>query len=104
MVLGMLHLHGEQFQILLGHVLIGREEDKSVIWPPAYVTNSRVEEVRVIQAMCIETRRARARRQQSEYAFLFEEESFRVWVCLHLISFLLWTTSPNCVAFWPHNK
>jgi hypothetical protein len=44
---GMLHLHGEEFQVLAGHDFIGRKEGKSVIWPPGYTTTSRVAEVGV---------------------------------------------------------
>jgi hypothetical protein len=44
-VLGRVLLHEEYFQVLAGHVLIGREEAKPVIWPPGYVTSSRVAEV-----------------------------------------------------------
>lgn len=40
----MLHLH-EEFQVLAGQVLIGREAVNPVIWPPGYVTTSRVVEV-----------------------------------------------------------
>lgn len=41
----MLHLHEEEFQILAGHVLIGREVVKFIIWLPGYMTSSRVVEV-----------------------------------------------------------
>lgn len=44
-VLGILHLHGEEFQELAAHDFIGRKEGKSVIWPPGYTTASRVAEV-----------------------------------------------------------
>lgn len=49
-VLGMLHLHKEEFQALAKHAHIGRDKVKLVIWPPGYMTTSRVSEVRVIQA------------------------------------------------------
>lgn len=45
-VLEKLHLHEEEFQILAGHVLIGTEVVKPVIWLPGHVTTSRVVEVR----------------------------------------------------------
>lgn len=32
-VLGRLHLHEEDFQVLAGHVLIGRVATNPVIWP-----------------------------------------------------------------------
>lgn len=41
----MLHLHKGELQVLVGHVLTGREEVKAVIWPPGYVTSG-VAEVR----------------------------------------------------------
>ena len=41
LVLGMLHLHAEECQVLAGHVLIGRKKVKPVIWPPDYKTASR---------------------------------------------------------------
>ena len=44
-VLGMPHLHEEEFQLLGGDGLTGREEVKPVIWPPGYVITSRVAEV-----------------------------------------------------------
>ena len=44
-VLGMIHLHEEDFQVLLGYILIRREEVKPVIWPSGYVTTSKVQEV-----------------------------------------------------------
>ena len=37
----MFHLHEEEFQVLAGCVLIGREEVKPVTWPLGYVTTSR---------------------------------------------------------------
>lgn len=37
----MLYLH-EKLQVLDGYVLIGKEEVKAVIWPPDYVTISKV--------------------------------------------------------------
>jgi hypothetical protein len=40
-VLEMLYLHGEEFQMLAGHVFIRREKVKPVIWPLGYVTTSR---------------------------------------------------------------
>ena len=36
-VLGMLHLHEEESQVLAGHALIGRKTTKSVIWAPRYL-------------------------------------------------------------------
>lgn len=39
-VLGMLHLHGEEFQMLAGHVFIERKKVKPVIWPPGYMAPS----------------------------------------------------------------
>jgi hypothetical protein len=42
-VLGMLHLHKEEFQVLA----VGRREVKLVIWPSGYVTISRVMKVGV---------------------------------------------------------
>ena len=59
-VLGMIHLHEEDFQVLLGYILIRREEVKPVIWPSGYVT-----EVGVMKANCTRTCRPRARRKQS---------------------------------------
>lgn len=41
----MLNLHEEEFQVLAGCVLIGRDEAKPVIWTPGYVTTSMVVEV-----------------------------------------------------------
>lgn len=38
----MLHLQEEEFQVIAGHVLIGREE---VIWSPGYMTMPKVSEV-----------------------------------------------------------
>lgn len=35
--LGMLHLREEEFHVLSGHVIIGREEVKPVVWPPGYM-------------------------------------------------------------------
>ena len=58
-VLGMLHLHEEEFQVLAGYVLIGREEVKPIIWPPGYMTISRVVEVGVVRLMCAGTCRSR---------------------------------------------
>jgi hypothetical protein len=52
-LLGVLHLHKGELQVLVGHVLTGREEVKAVIWPPGYVTTSGVAEVGVEQATCI---------------------------------------------------
>ena len=49
-VLEMPPLHEEEFQVLAGHVLTGKEEVKPVIWPPGYVTISRVAEVGVCKA------------------------------------------------------
>ena len=49
-VVRMLHLHREEFQVFAAYVLIGREEVKAVIWPPGYVTTSRVAEVGFTQA------------------------------------------------------
>ena len=48
-----LHLHKGELQVLVGHVLTGREEVKAVIWPPGYVTTSGVAEAGVEQATCI---------------------------------------------------
>lgn len=42
-VLGRVHLHEEEFQVLAGNVLTGKEEVKPIFWPPDYVTSSRVE-------------------------------------------------------------
>lgn len=39
-VLGMPHLPEEEFQVLAGHILIGREEVKPVIWPLGYLKGS----------------------------------------------------------------
>lgn len=47
-LLGMLHLHEEEFQAFAGCVLIGREEVKPIIWPPGYVTTSSRAEVGVV--------------------------------------------------------
>ena len=47
-VLGMLHLHEKEFQVLPGHVFIGKEEVKPGMWPPGYMTISRVAEVGII--------------------------------------------------------
>jgi hypothetical protein len=43
----MLHLHEKKFQVLAGHVLIGREEDNPVIQAPSYMTTTTVVEVGV---------------------------------------------------------
>jgi hypothetical protein len=59
------HLHEKEFQVLAGHILIGKEEVKPVMWLPGYVTISRLAEVGVVQAKCAGTRRPRARRKQS---------------------------------------
>ena len=41
-VLGMLHLHEEEFHVLAGHVQqsIGRKGIKPGLWPPGYMTGS----------------------------------------------------------------
>jgi hypothetical protein len=44
-VLGMLHLHEEEFQVLAGHILMWREEAKPVIWQLGYETTSMIVEV-----------------------------------------------------------
>lgn len=54
-VLGMLHLHEKEFQVLAGHILIGKEEVKPVMWLLGYVTISRVAKVGVLQAKCAGT-------------------------------------------------
>lgn len=41
----MLNLHEEESLVLAGHVLIGREEVKPIIWTPGFVTTSKVVEV-----------------------------------------------------------
>ena len=41
-VLGMLHLHEEEIRVLAGHVLLGREEVKPLIWPSHYLREGRV--------------------------------------------------------------
>lgn len=46
-MLGMLHLHEEEFQVLARHVLLGREELEPVIWPSGYRTTSERAEVGV---------------------------------------------------------
>lgn len=43
----MLRLPKERFQVLAGHILIGKEEVKSLIWPPGYITTSVVVGVEV---------------------------------------------------------
>lgn len=58
----MLLLQEEEFQMLAGHILIGKEVNL-VIWPPGSMTISKVAEVRVIQTMCTRTHRPRARRK-----------------------------------------
>ena len=62
-VLEMPPLHEEEFQVLAGHVLTGKEEVKPVIWPPGYVTISRVAEVGVLRSVSAGTCLPRARRK-----------------------------------------
>lgn len=47
-VLGMLSFHGEEFQVLAGKVVVGREEIKPVIWLSGYVTTLMVVKVGII--------------------------------------------------------
>lgn len=48
------HLHEEEVQVLAGLVLLRREEVKTVIWAPGYMTTSMVEEVRVAKMHILE--------------------------------------------------
>lgn len=48
-MLGTLHLHEEEFRVLVGHLLIERKEVKLVIWPSGYMTSSKEAEVGVYQ-------------------------------------------------------
>ena len=82
-VLGMLHLHEEEFQVLAGYVLIGREEVKPIIWPPGYMTISRVAKVGVIRLTCFGKCRPRARTKEP-YSCWFQDEIFRVWTHFNL--------------------
>lgn len=58
----MLPLQEKEFQMLAGHILIGKEVNL-IIWPPGSMTISKVAEVRVIQIMCNRTHRLRVRRK-----------------------------------------
>lgn len=44
-VLGTPHLHEEEVQVLAGYDLIRKEEVKPAMWPPDYMTTSRVAKV-----------------------------------------------------------
>lgn len=94
-VLRMFHLHEEKFQILSGHVLVGREEVESVIWAASNVTASRTE-VGIIRLCVPRTCRPHSMEEaapaccSSEEIFLFGHFS---------TSLLLQTWSPSCTAF-----
>jgi len=61
--MGMLPLHEEEFQVLAGYVLIGRQEVLPVVWSPGYMTTSRMAEVGILRLACAGTCRPRARRK-----------------------------------------
>ena len=86
----MLHLHEEEFQVLAGHDLIRREE----VWPPSYVTASRVAEVRVIRLICVGRCRLRTRKK-TVLLLSVSEQIFRT----RLTSLLLWAGTPSHTAF-----
>ena len=84
-VLGRVLLHEEYFQVLAGHVLIGREEVKPVIWPPGYVTPSRMVQMGVVRFMCPGTYRHRAKRRQTVLLLLVSGQDIYVfWIHLDL--------------------
>jgi hypothetical protein len=63
------------FRVLMGCVLIGREDDLPVIWLPGYVTSSTVAEVWAPKATGFGTY---SQRKQS-YSCQPQDEIFRVW-------------------------
>jgi hypothetical protein len=81
----MLHLHEKELQALVGRVLTGTEEDKSVIWPPGYRTTSRVAEVGVVMAVWARTQVPRTKREQPS-SCLSQDEIFRLCTRLHSCS------------------
>lgn len=60
---GRLPLPEEEFQVLAGYVLIGRQEVLPVVWSPGHMTTSRMAEVGILRHACAGTCRPRARRK-----------------------------------------
>jgi len=96
-VLRMLQLHEEKSQVLVGHVLVGREEVKPVIWPPGYMTASRVSEVGLMQATW-------ARTAKQSYTCQSQDKIFRVWTHLGLTLPPDWSPCPHPMVFQSHTS
>lgn len=102
-VLGMLHLHKGEFQVLAGHVLTGREEVKPAIWTPNYMTTLTVVGLGVAKLYTLEHAGTRTGRDQSLVLLVSRREFFRVWTCLDI------TFAPDlffrlCGPHLPHNE
>lgn len=78
-MLARLHLHEDGLQILGEHVLMEREEVYPVIWPPGYMTTSRVE-------------RWGIRRLNLHWVIQSKWENSRVPAGLRMIFFRIWTS------------
>lgn len=92
-VLVLLHLPKEEFHVLAGHVLIGKGEVKTVMWPPDYVTISKLAEVVVIQAKYMQAQR------KKETVLALAGLRMRFLRFGHVLTSLLFQT-----AFWSHSE